>query len=454
MILHDPFPPVEPDVGIEAVLTVEVDTRRRIPLLEIIPLVGRRHAQLVDFRKVERLVLVDGHTVLRIKLLDDGQGRRHTTAYGIDVHPGVEQRHTSLLEHCPGAAAATGTSPYNLVVPPFAHCLANAQLGLSRLGDFERGVIVIEELVPCTFGAFDRLLRGICRQSPLAGIVFGIEEQHAVVIPEIGEIAVAVEERTGRQQQHLRLNRPVDRLGDASQLGLPVGYHGGQARVTFVEQADDILHAIVERLALHLHRLGRCRHRQVFVDDRDRAVRAQQIVMIIGFQELGLGDPACTLVHRQIGHLRGILDVFEECIAVTDPHEQRKGIIATLPPVRLRPVGTAHALGDIIPGGRRHVVRHIQPYLIAGRHADIARRLAGARQVRVTRKQVFLRLHRIRKGMVDDGDIVGYDIQEAVARCGQQSAACEPASDLYFPPNGKLVFFHSSLSFKFPFIIR
>ena len=51
-------------------------------------------------------------------------------------------------------------------------------------------------------------------------------------------------------------------------------------------------------------------------------------------------------------------------------------------------------------------------------------------------------------------DIVGYDIQEAVARCGQQSAACEPASDLYFPPNGKLVFFHSSLSFKFPCIIR
>lgn len=83
--------------------------------------------------------------------------------------------------------------------------------------------------MPCTFGAFDRLLRGICRQSPLAGIVFGIEKQYAVVIPEIGEIAVAVEERTGRQQQHLRLNRPVDRLGDASQLGLPVGYHGGQA---------------------------------------------------------------------------------------------------------------------------------------------------------------------------------------------------------------------------------
>lgn len=139
--------------------------------------------------------------------------------------------------------------------------------------------------MPCTFGAFDRLLRGICRQSPLAGIVTGIEKQYAVVIPKLEKSLLPLKSGLAASNTcalTARLIGLVMRPG----LGLPVGYHGGQARVTFVEQADDILHAIVERLALHLHRLGRCRHRQVLSTIGDRAVRAQQIVMIIGFQEL------------------------------------------------------------------------------------------------------------------------------------------------------------------------
>lgn len=122
MILHDPFPRRTRDVGIEAVLTVEVDTRRRIPLLKLYrsSAVATRTVSLISEKS--SVLSVDGHQLLN-KLLDDGQGRRHN-AYGIDVHPASSSAYIPAGA-LPSAAAATGTSPYDLVVPPFAHRLAN-----------------------------------------------------------------------------------------------------------------------------------------------------------------------------------------------------------------------------------------------------------------------------------------------------------------------------------------
>ena len=220
-------------------------------------------------------------------------------------------------------------------------------------------------------GALDRLTSRIGSLRPLAGILLRRKERQPVVIPEIGQVAVTVEQRTGRQQQYPRFHGPVDGLGNAPQFGLPVRDDGRQIGIAFVQQIDDVLHTIVKRLPLHLHLLGRGRHGQVPVHDRNWTVHTQQIVMVIRLQEFRLGDPASSLVGGQIGNLRHVLDVLEESVAVADTDEKCVRIVAAFPEVRLRLVGATHSLGDVIPSRGSHMVGHVEPNLVAGCHADV-----------------------------------------------------------------------------------
>lgn len=152
-----------------------------------------------------------------------------------------------------------------------------------------------EQLV---FGHVDDRLGGIGGILPQL-LVIGLGHEHcAVVIRPVLVGRIAVEERAGDHQQHARLNGPGGTDGGEPQREFLVAGGGHAVFTGPVDLAVDPADAFAERVARL--RSPDLVGRTAGLHDGDRAVEAQQQVVVIGTHEAGFGT------HRAGGRSRPV----------------------------------------------------------------------------------------------------------------------------------------------------
>ena len=197
-----------------------------------------------------------------------------------------------------------------------------------------------EQLV---FGHVDDRLGGIGGILPQL-LVIGLGHEHrAVVIRPVLVGRIAVEERAGDHQQHARLDGPGGTDGGEPQREFLVAGGGHTVFTGPVDLAVDPADAFAERVARL--RSPDLVGRTAGLHDGDRAVEAQQQVVVIGTHEAGFGTHRAAVDLAQFGAL---VHVFEEQVAVADglvvTHEEIE-VVGTR--VTVVVVGAHLPLGDI-----------------------------------------------------------------------------------------------------------
>ena len=235
-----------------------------------------------------------------------------------------------------GPAGSHGTTDLNLAAQSIGHDFVHLRRIVhtltASLADVHSLLTVLYSVVPACL----LLLVGL-----------GGEQLCAPIVYQILEFGIAVEERTGGIDSHTCPQRRSDGLGDTAIL-VDV-YLERQVGDGFGQLMEHEVEARVDIITIHTHLLYTRVHRLALHDNRDRAILADQVEVIVSLEETCLCYPALALKLAQVGHQ---VHVFHEDVAAAD---------TTVHPVPVVTIGRTCLLSvtQHVGEGQRHTCRRI-----------------------------------------------------------------------------------------------